>query len=240
EGFPQLLHTCPSSGAETNLMKLTVDRGVSFQAALAKLSTYQEEWQKMERGVSPECGFWVSTYVTNWAQTGMPRVLMATEIWRTSTRGTRTFRIQRPNNCDSLALALPDLSSNYRKATAEEVKELWAFWYEFALQQCDHGLKCKSRAIGAPCTRGMRMSTVCLISGAVLPVWAYIDSVFKAMRHKQSQQFLRVVRTVLLTGERIVGLNIPEEAVEQVVGAVEALDGCEELVAQEGGGCAAR
>jgi len=226
EGYPQRVHTCPDSGADTNIVKLELDRGVKFQDAKEKLQAVKQYWEESGRRLKKDSGFYVSrpSYTNNWAQTGKPRVLMATEVWRSAgTTGGRWFRIQRPNNSVSSCLDREDLQRNYVMCSEEDVKELWEFWYQFYANSCDHGAKCKTRAAGYTCTRGMRAERVCLITGAVLPVWKYMKDVMNQVG-RTKWKYLQTVRAELDSGDLVVGLHVPEGMSERLSGALSALD----------------
>ncbi len=109
DGFPSRIHSCPSSGAETHVLKLALDRGVPFETAVKRLKEFEADAQAMGRVFAPQNGFYKSTYVTHAGGTDKPIVLFATEIWTgnvsTAHRRTRSaFRICRVRCMRCLAL----------------------------------------------------------------------------------------------------------------------------------------
>ncbi|OAY66062.1 hypothetical protein ACMD2_25955 [Ananas comosus] len=77
-----------------------------------------------------------------------------------------------------------------------------------------HGPKCK---VGSYCTVGRRLQEVNVLGGLILPVWKIIE---KALS-KQARQIHKRIRVVRLEttddNQRIVGLLIPNGAVESVL-----------------------
>ncbi|GFZ05824.1 RING/FYVE/PHD zinc finger superfamily protein [Actinidia rufa] len=80
--------------------------------------------------------------------------------------------------------------------------------------QCMHGPNCK---LGNFCTVGRRLQEVNVLGGLIFPVWGTIEKAL-AKQARQSHKRLRVVRIVTTTdNQRIVGLLIPNAAVESVL-----------------------
>jgi hypothetical protein len=93
---------------------------------------------------------------------------------------------------------------------------------------CSHGEKCPQ---GKECTVGMRRNTEALITGAVLPVWKFIEEV------RKGREDMRVVRCTTDDGQTFVGLHVESEsALSRIVGAVEALDAGAYMSDDEAGG----
>ncbi len=66
----------------------------------------------------------------------------------------------------------------------------------------------------------MRRSEQALITGAVLPVWRFVENI-----KRDAKNPLRVVRAVTDGGQTFVGLHIEsEKLLNKIVGAVQALD----------------
>lgn len=62
-GFPRRIHTCPTSLAETCVVKVELDRGVPFASAMKHLDAYKAELTAAGRSIAQECGFYRSTCV---------------------------------------------------------------------------------------------------------------------------------------------------------------------------------
>ena len=218
---PCVVHRDPASGAVTELCQISIDRGLSWNGALAKLSEFEKLSQASRHDVSPENGFWISTYQKKAAGTDKPWILCATEVWKTHQMGQRVFRTRRPYNSDSPNITRNSLLNNYRKLTDEELapggyaEEVWNFWYEHGLENCVHGAKCRSKMAGRKCNVGKRRSTEMLLTGALLPVWQVVSQVLK--RHGgcggKDGRALRVVRCKTDDGKNLVGLHIRPEIV---------------------------
>ena len=61
-GFPRTIHRDRASGAVTQLCQISIDRGLSWEGALAKLADFEKLSAESAHEVAPENGFWVSTY----------------------------------------------------------------------------------------------------------------------------------------------------------------------------------
>ena len=95
-----------------------------------------------------------------------------------------------------------------------------------------HGTRCKSRAAGHACAVGQRREFAHLLVGAVLPVWKLVTQV--------SSKAMRVVRCTTDAAETFVGLHLEsEEAMQRVVGTVEAVDAAGDDSVEDGMGPAA-
>ncbi|GER39294.1 RING/FYVE/PHD zinc finger superfamily protein [Striga asiatica] len=80
--------------------------------------------------------------------------------------------------------------------------------------QCMHGPKCK---LGNFCTTGRRLQEANVLGGLILPVWGTIEKAL-SKQFRQSHKRLRVVRIeTTADSQRIVGLLIPNAAVESVL-----------------------
>ena len=190
------LYTDESSGATTELCRITIDRGVTFARVLEKLAQFKRTCVDTGHDFADENGIWVSTKMNakerdeakGGAETSRPWILCATEIWRTHALGRRMFRIRRPYNSDSPSLSREHLVKNYRKLTPEELEagglgELtWRFWYDRGMEPCIHGERCKRRAHGGVCKVGRRVSAEYLLTGAVLPLWQTVAAITSTRR----------------------------------------------------------
>ncbi|AQK46019.1 RING/FYVE/PHD zinc finger superfamily protein [Zea mays] len=79
---------------------------------------------------------------------------------------------------------------------------------------CMHGSKCK---IGSYCTVGRRLQELNILGGLILPVWGTIEKAL-AKQERLIHKRIRVVRLVTTNdSQRIVGLLIPNSAVESVL-----------------------
>ncbi|PSR92586.1 Protein strawberry notch like [Actinidia chinensis var. chinensis] len=202
QGTPKTVHVDHMSGASTVLCTFTMDRGITWESASALL-----EEKKRDGLGSPNDGFYESK--REWL--GRRHFLLAFEG---STSGM--YKIFRPAVGEALReMPLSELKSKYRKISAlEKARSGWEDEYEVSSKQCMHGPNCK---LGNFCTVGRRLQEVNVLGGLILPVWGTIEKAL-AKQARQSHKRLRVVRIVTTTdNQRIVGLLIPNAAVESVL-----------------------
>lgn len=202
QGKPKTVHVDHMSGAPTVLFTFTLDRGVTWEFASSLLN----EKQKGGLG-SPNDGFYESR--REWL--GRRHFLLAFEG---STFGV--FKIVRPAVGEAIReMPLPELRNKYRKISSlEKARSGWEDEYEVSSRQCMHGPKCK---VGSYCTVGRRLQEVNVLGGLILPIWKTIEKALsKQVRY--SHRRIRVVRIETTTdGQRIVGLLIPNAAVEDAL-----------------------
>nr|XP_028958709.1 protein FORGETTER 1 isoform X3 [Malus domestica] len=202
QGTPKTVYVDQMSGASTVLFTFTLDRGVTWESASAML----EEKQKDGLG-SANDGFYESR--REWL--GRRHVILAFE---SSTSGL--YKIVRPAVGESVReMPLSELKSKYRKtSTVEKARGGWEDEYEVSSKQCMHGRNCK---LGNFCTVGRRLQEVNVLGGLILPVWGTIEKAL-SKQQRQSHKRLRVVRIETTTdNRRIVGLSVPNAAVESVL-----------------------
>ncbi|CAL5069870.1 unnamed protein product [Urochloa decumbens] len=202
KGSPKTVHTDSLSGASTVLFTFTIDRGVTWESAKVML----EERQK-DGASSSNDGFYESR--REWM--GRRHFTLAFEG---STEGM--YKITRPAIGEALReMPSTELKSKYRKVSSiDKVSKGWQEEYDASSKQCMHGSKCK---IGSYCTVGRRLQEVNLLGGLILPVWGTIEKAL-AKQVRQVHKRIRVVRLVTTNdSQRIVGLLIPNSAVESVL-----------------------
>ncbi|KAM3213142.1 hypothetical protein ACQJBY_065881 [Aegilops geniculata] len=199
---PKTVHVDSLSGASTVLFTLTIDRGVTWESAKAML----EERQK-DGACSSNDGFYESR--REWM--GRRHFMLAFEG---STEGM--YRVTRPAVGEaSKEMPLAELEGKYKKASlADKTGEGWQEEYDVSSKQCMHGPKCR---LGSDCTVGRRLQEINVLGGLILPVWGAVE---KAL-NKQARQAHKRIRVVRLEttddNHRIVGLVIPNTAVESVL-----------------------
>ncbi|XP_062226679.1 protein FORGETTER 1-like isoform X2 [Phragmites australis] len=210
---PKTVHTDSLSGASTVLFTFTIDRGVTWELAKAML----DERQKDGAGSSND-GFYESK--REWM--GRRHFTLAFEG---STEGM--YKIIRPAIGEALReMPLTELKSKYRKVSSiDKVSKGWQAEYDASSKQCMHGSKCK---IGSYCTVGRRLQEVNILGGLILPVWGTIEKAL-AMQIRQIHKRIRVVRLVTTNdNQRIVGLLIPNSAVESVLTGLQWVQGIDD------------
>lgn len=203
QGTPKTVHVDNMSGASTMLFAFTLDRGITWESASTKL----DEKQKDGLG-SPNDGFYESK--REWL--GRRHFILAFE----STAASGMYKIVRPAVGESLReMPLAELKNKYRKLSSiEKARSGWEDEYEVSSKQCMHGPKCK---LGNYCTVGRRIQEVNVLGGLILPVWGTIEKAL-SKQARQSHKRLRVVRLeTTADNKRIVGLLVPNAAVETVL-----------------------
>jgi len=223
KGFPRRIHTCLTSGAETHVLKLKIDRGFTFARAQKDFDSYKKLTESTEgRAVTEQCGFY-KMVDSNCAGTGRPRIILATEIYSQF----RSSRDRRMRFCTPTQgwqpghMRLDRLSWEWKAISAKEAEPLWTFWYEFSRTTCWHGGAANGCQLGGECKVGLRHSDLHIIFGAVLPVWAVVSAAFRGRKDA-----MRVVRTTVDDGQLFVGLDLGEDekVMQRICGAIEAFD----------------
>ncbi|KAJ6324952.1 hypothetical protein OIU76_012109 [Salix suchowensis] len=202
QGTPKTVHIDHMSGAPTVLFTFTLDRGITWESA----STMLEEKQKDGLGSSSD-GFYESK--REWL--GRRHYVLAFE-----SSASGMFKIVRPAVGESVRdMPLAELKNKYRKLLSlEKARSGWEDEYEVSSKQCMHGPNCK---LGNFCTVGRRQQEVNVLGGLILPVWGTIEKAL-SKQARQNQKRLRVVRLETTTdNKRIVGLLVPNAAVESVL-----------------------
>ncbi|KAI4333252.1 hypothetical protein L6164_018085 [Bauhinia variegata] len=201
-GTPKTVHVDHMTGASTVLFTLILDRGITWELA----STMLNEKQKDGLGSAYD-GFYESK--REWL--GRRHFILAFE-----SSASGMYKIVRPPVGESLReMPLAELKSKYRKVSSlEKAQTGWEDEYEVSSKQCMHGPKCK---LGPFCTVGRRLQEVSVLGGLILPVWGTIEKAL-SKQARLSHRRLRVVRTETTTdNQRIVGLLVPNAAVETVL-----------------------
>ncbi|XP_039113703.1 protein FORGETTER 1 [Dioscorea cayenensis subsp. rotundata] len=202
QGLPKTVHVDELSGASTVLFTFTVNRGITWEFAKDLL----DEKQKGGLSCNPD-GFYESK--REWM--GRRHFILAFEG---STPGV--FKIFRPAVGEALReMPLAELKSKYRKVSSiEKASKGWEDEYDVSSKQCMHGPKCK---VGSYCTVGRRLQEVNVLGGLIFPVWGAIEKAL-SKQARQSHKRIRVVRLETTSDhQRIVGLLIPNAAVESVL-----------------------
>ncbi|GAU35451.1 hypothetical protein TSUD_364070 [Trifolium subterraneum] len=202
QGTPKTVHVDQLTAASTVLFTFILDRGITWESASSMLN----EKQKDGLG-SANDGFYESK--REWL--GKRHFILAFE---SSTSGM--YKIVRPPVGESnREMPLSELKSKYRKVSSlEKAQTGWEEEYEVSSKQCMHGPNCK---IGNFCTVGRRLQEVNVLGGLILPVWGTIEKAL-SKQARLSHRRLRVVRIeTTVDSKRIVGLLVPNAAVETVL-----------------------
>ncbi|XP_045800406.1 protein FORGETTER 1-like isoform X2 [Trifolium pratense] len=203
QGTPKTVHVDQLTAASTVLFTFILDRGITWESASSMLN----EKQKDGLG-SANDGFYESK--REWL--GKRHFILAFE-----SSASGMYKIVRPPVRESnREMPLSELKSKYRKVSSlEKAQTGWEEEYDVSSKQCMHGPNCK---IGNFCTVGRRLQEVNVLGGLILPVWGTIEKAL-SKQARLSHRRLRVVRieTTTLDSKRIVGLLVPNAAVETVL-----------------------
>ncbi|WJX93222.1 udp-glycosyltransferase [Trifolium repens] len=202
QGTPKTVHVDQLTAASTVLFTFILDRGITWESASSMLN----EKQKDGLG-SANDGFYESK--REWL--GKRHFILAFE-----SSASGMYKIVRPPVGESnREMPLSELKSKYRKVLSlEKAQTGWEEEYEVSSKQCMHGPKCK---IGNFCTVGRRLQEVNVLGGLILPVWGTIEKAL-SKQARLSHRRLRVVRIeTTVDSKRIVGLLVPNAAVETVL-----------------------
>ncbi|CAJ2657095.1 unnamed protein product [Trifolium pratense] len=203
QGTPKTVHVDQLTAASTVLFTFILDRGITWESASSMLN----EKQKDGLG-SANDGFYESK--REWL--GKRHFILAFE-----SSASGMYKIVRPPVGESnREMPLSELKSKYRKVSSlEKAQTGWEEEYDVSSKQCMHGPNCK---IGNFCTVGRRLQEVNVLGGLILPVWGTIEKAL-SKQARLSHRRLRVVRieTTTVDSKRIVGLLVPNAAVETVL-----------------------
>ncbi|CAL8463694.1 g3228 [Coccomyxa elongata] len=211
-----IIHQEPGTGATTYHTILNVNRGLSWEDAVAYRDACVAETEAAGEPADRNVGFYVDRHVKDHGKTGHKFVILATRARRRDLMVKR-YRVQRPNTTmQPLWSAHQVTEDNYRRVSDKEAEKDWKFWYNYTEKHCTHGNNCAVLRRGDNCTYGMRIQKTELITGAVLPIWKVLFDVISSSAYGRTGQNDRVkpriVRTSLTdTGEPIVGLSIHRE-----------------------------
>lgn len=201
-GKPKIVHVDHMSSASTMLFTFTLDRGIKWEFARNLL----DEKEKDEN-CSANNGFYESR--REWM--GRRHFLLAFEC-----SGSGVYKVFRPALGEAIReMPLKELKTKYRKMLSlEKARSGWEDEYEGSSKHCMHGPNCKW---GSFCTVGRRVQEVNVLGGLILPIWGTIEKAL-SKQVRQSHKRIRVVRIETTTdNQRIVGLLVPNAAVESVL-----------------------
>ncbi|KAK9814268.1 hypothetical protein WJX72_003136 [[Myrmecia] bisecta] len=198
---PQVLWVDHYTGLETLRNDLVMDRGMSFEAACARLEHEGTGGDASGFRCSKRPMFGRVMYILAIQKAGHPNI----------------FNICRPNTGASyFDMEIDELSLKYKRADLEEVREGWEEVYQSSLTNCMHGPNCTQ---GPECQVGRRLTDVTIVSGSVVRVWGALESTLA--RHEgmlsKSDRTMRVVRVDFGDGSHLVGVRYPAHLLPQVV-----------------------
>lgn len=190
--------------AKTELHTVLVERGLSWEEAIAKLDECSEK----------EEGFYLSAQARNNRKTA---ILAVADTSRSKGGKGKLFRVYRPNTgLQAKQETLEELKSKYQKSTKKDVEEHWKENFEASATLCSHMYwygQCRRKTMGVLCEVGLRQRQYYVLSGSVLAVWTKIESIM-TQHHGSNNAKLQVVRLKIEETSKIVGCLIPGNVVE--------------------------
>lgn len=190
----QVFKEAARGNSSTKHVALIVDRGMSWEMALKRLSNHSGK----------NDGFYMSRRETR----GKRLYLLATQKENSS----HVFKIARPNTgVSAFDEERADLNAKYLPIQKEKAEESWREQYEESQQHCIHGPNCRT---GVSCTVGTRCYKLHLLCGGIVTLMSLLESTITRHAGKfdlsKTECTLRVVRVALDNGERIVGIRYPQ------------------------------
>jgi hypothetical protein len=175
--------------ATTQLHKIQVERGMSFNEALLKLNTDNYHGE----------GFYLSKKVRNDKYVSV--------MLKVSKEGSTSYLVHRPNTgVQARPEDLKALLKKYELSTPEDAEKWWDLQYQSTLAGCSHSYwqgKCRLSTTFQPCEVGMRRRTYYVLTGSLLGVWTHLESVF--LRFPSQSHKMQIVR-VHIAGKKLIGM----------------------------------
>ncbi|KAI3433451.1 hypothetical protein D9Q98_003264 [Chlorella vulgaris] len=200
---PQRLWVDHLTGLPTMRHDLTIDRGASFEHAVARL-------HHERTGPSDRSGFRISRR----PMFGRQVLMLALQ----KPGAHNLFAIVRPNTGPSyFDMDIEELDQKYSRVSEEEAREGWEAQYEASLHSCMHGDHCQQ---GSSCQVGRRLTGVTILSGSVVRIWDCLERVLS--RHElelsKSDRVTRIVRVDFADGSLpLIGVRYPAHLLPEVV-----------------------
>ncbi|XP_016944641.3 protein strawberry notch homolog 1 [Drosophila suzukii] len=189
--------------AATELHTVTVERGMSFETALAK---YRKE------GQHEHDGFYVLQHLRHNKNSSI-LCLQAQSNSSDATSGKINLQIYRPNTGPQVRLeALSSISSRYVKVDPEKAQVFWLQQYDFCLNKCSHVYWSRICPYPASCEVGLRVRTYHVLSGLMLPIWDRIELIIE-----KNNQKIQIIRVKTDVNTKIVGTVVPHAVYDTLV-----------------------
>ncbi|CAN0259794.1 unnamed protein product [Ectocarpus sp. 6 AP-2014] len=227
---PEEVAKDPATGATTQLAQVVLDRGVSWDQALAKRSEAadagMDEAVKPTSGAKPPkgTGFYRSRHTDITSQ----RKLVVLAVRKA--KHNRLMVITRPNTGTSgYEMDLQELREKYDRVSDNEeatatVQHAWTQAYDSS-NGADY--------------RGSRKVTLGLLSGSVLPMWSALEKTVAVCRAQmtKAEEALKVNRVILDDSTKLVGVRLPTTALSTLrQHLAEAVQARKAVVDSGGGG----
>ncbi|XP_038050120.1 protein FORGETTER 1-like [Patiria miniata] len=191
---PKTVFKEANTSTPTQLLSLSVDRGLSWEAAL----------ERAERFTGKRDGF----YCSKREQFGKKLYVLATQ----KEDSTHHFKIARPNTGVSpYDEDYADLTMRYKPISKDEAEDGWKEQYEATKDKCMHGSHCKNPAT---CMIGSRLHRMDLLCGGIVTLLSTLEATVAKHAQKldlsKASYSMRVVRVALSDEKRVIGIRYPE------------------------------
>ncbi|XP_034667121.1 protein strawberry notch homolog 1 [Drosophila subobscura] len=195
--------------AATELHTVKVERGMSFEQALAKF--------RREAKDSNE-GFYILKQKKRNKNTAVlclngqgPSTLVTRK--ESSTPSPVYLQLYRPNTGPQVKIEnLASISLRYVLVSPEEAQEYWQHQYDICLDKCSHVFWSRLCPNPNSCEVGLRVRTYHVLSGLMLPIWGRIEKIIE--RNGRKIQIIRVKTDV---NKKIVGTLVPSSVYNELV-----------------------
>ncbi|XP_039487397.1 uncharacterized protein LOC120449129 isoform X3 [Drosophila santomea] len=189
--------------AATELHTVTVERGMSFETALAK---YRKEAQHEHEG------FYILQQLRQNKNSSI-LCLQAPSNSADVSNGKINLQIYRPNTGPQVRLETHgSISSRYVKVSPEEAQKYWVQQYNLCLNMCSHVYWNRTCPIPTGCEVGLRMRIYHVLSGLMLPIWDRIELIIEKNGHK-----IQIIRVKTDVNKKIVGTVVPHAVYDALV-----------------------
>ncbi|KAH8325043.1 hypothetical protein KR074_003793, partial [Drosophila pseudoananassae] len=195
-----------TGSAATELHTVKVERGMSFEIAVAK-------FRKDAR--QDHDGFYVLKQLRrnkNSSILCLPAPANPTDPPPTSPNKIR-LQIYRPNTGPQVRLeTLGSINNRYVRVSPEVARTFWLEQYDTCLNHCSHYFWNRYCPNPLTCEVGLRIRTYHVLSGLMLPIWDRIERIVERSGHK-----IQIIRVKTDVKKKIVGTVVPHSVYDALV-----------------------
>ncbi|XP_020810119.1 protein strawberry notch homolog 1 isoform X2 [Drosophila serrata] len=193
--------------AATELHTVTVERGMSYDTALAK---YRKE------GRHEHEGFYVLQQLRHNKNSAILCLQVMTNVRQRSSNNSPnkiSLQLYRPNTGPQVRLeTLGSILQRYVKVEPEEARNFWQHQYDVCLNKCSHIFWNRICPFPAGCEVGLRVRPYHVLSGLMLPIWDRIEVILAKSGHK-----IQIIRVKTNVNKKIVGTVVPQSVYDCLV-----------------------
>ncbi|KAH8410036.1 hypothetical protein KR009_004503 [Drosophila setifemur] len=192
--------------AATELHTVKVERGMSFETALAK-------FRKEAR--HEHDGFYILQQLRHNKNSSILCLQTKNNSTESSSRnsGKMSLQIYRPNTGRQVRMeTLTSIQTRYVKVLPDAARELWIQQYDMSRNNCSHIFWNRVCPFQAGCEVGLRVRTYHVLSGLMLPIWDRIELIIDKSGHK-----IQIIRVKTDVNKKIVGTVVPHSVYDALV-----------------------